>query len=72
MRGVQAGSEPPLLRTLLESVARQLEMGRGSWRLELDFVEGRLRHWRRLEGRQPVAALARYEHGARTEPDAGS
>ncbi len=49
---------PPLLRTLLEAVAAQLEMDRGRWRVELIFESGRLREVFRHEERIPADQLA--------------
>lgn len=51
------GATPPLLRTLLEAVAAQLEMDRGRWRAELIFEHGRLREVFRHEERIPADQL---------------
>lgn len=54
---------PPLLRTLIEAVAAQLGMGRGHWRGEFIFENGRLRECYRHE-RIAASALSELE----TEP----
>ncbi len=45
---------------LLERLARELGMTRGSWRLEARFSEGRLREVYRHEERIPVTRLGGF------------
>lgn len=55
---------PPLLRTLTEAIASQMGMGRGRWRLELVFEQGRLRECFRHEERIPADQLEERFAGA--------
>lgn len=51
----------PLLRSLLEAVASQLQMDSGRWTLELRFQNGRLDRWFRHEEHLGPGELARFE-----------
>lgn len=48
---------PPLVQELLAAIARHLGMGRGRWRLELQFEDGRVREWWKHHERLSPARL---------------
>jgi len=54
---VQIADPPPLVRRLLEAIADHLGLGRGRWRLELVFENGRLADWFRHDERLGPARM---------------